>query len=303
MRIGDGAPIVECPSCGPQPARPWTRLGEWTVVSCDRCGLRITWPRPGPEVLARVYAENAYYEDTGMGASAAADWPERARGILGLIPADVRSVLDLGAGEGHLVAALKAVGVEADGIEPSPAGRQAARQIHGLDLGTRLAEAPRKAYDLVTLVHSLEHVPDPPASLAAASAVLRPGGHLFIEVPHADSVELWRPARRRQLLCLPVHLYHFTPETLAPIVRRSGLEIVGLHLYNPDALEWMLSLRGRWRGAAAVSRPEATASPMASAGLPPDAARSRLWRDRVLPWVRRRFPGWKFQVVARRDMG
>jgi hypothetical protein len=122
-------------------------------------------------------------------------------------------------------------------------------------------------------------------------------------VPHADSVELWRPARRRQLLCLPVHLYHFTPETLAPIVRRSGLEIVGLHLYNPDALEWMLSLRGRWRGAAAVSRPEATASPMASAGLPPDAARSRLWRDRVLPWVRRRFPGWKFQVVARRDMG
>jgi SAM-dependent methyltransferase len=299
MRIGNGAPIVECPSCGPQPARPWTRLGEWTVVSCARCGLRITWPRPGPEVLARVYAENAYYEDTGMGASAAADWPERARGILGLIPADVRSVLDLGAGEGHLVAALKAVGVEADGIEPSPAGRQAARQIHGLDLGTRLAEAPRKAYDLVTLVHSLEHVPDPPASLADASAVLRPGGHLFIEVPHADSVELWRPARRRQLLCLPVHLYHFTPETLAPIVRRSGLEIVGLHLYNPDALEWVLSLRGR----AAVPSAPAAAPASAKAGPPPDPGPPRLWRDRVLPWVRRRFPGWKFQVVARRSGG
>jgi SAM-dependent methyltransferase len=250
-------------------------------------------------VLARVYAEEAYYEDTGMGAGAAADWPERARGILGLIPADVRSVLDVGAGEGHLVAALKAVGVEADGIEPSPAGRQAAQQIHGLDLGTRLAEAPRKAYDLVTLVHSLEHVPDPPASLADASAVLRPGGHLFIEVPHADSVELWRPARRRQLLCLPVHLYHFTPETLAPLVRRSGLEIVGLHLYNPDALEWVLSLRRR----AAVPTAPAAAPASAKDGPPPDPGPPRLWRDRVLPWVRRRFPGWKFQVVARRSGG
>jgi SAM-dependent methyltransferase len=297
MKIGDGAPIVECPSCGPQPARPWTRLGEWTVVSCARCGLRITWPRPGPEVLARVYAEDAYYEDTGMGAGAAADWPERARGILGLIPADVHSVLDVGAGEGHLVAALKAVGVEADGIEPSPAGRQAAQQIHGLDLGTRLAEAPRKAYDLVTLVHSLEHVPDPLASLADASALLRPGGHLFIEVPHADSVELWRPGRRRQLLCLPVHLYHFTPETLAPLVRRSGLDIVGLHLYNPDALEWVLSLRGR------AAFPAAPAPASAQEGPPPEPGPRRLWRDRVLPWVRRRFPGWKFQMVARRSGG
>jgi SAM-dependent methyltransferase len=190
-----------------------------------------------------------------MGAGAAEATLARAKSLIGRIPGPVQRILDFGAGEGHLVAAFKSLGLQAEGVEPSPAGREAARRLHGLALVPEIGA--ENGYDLVTALHSLEHVPDPLAALRHLRGALRPGGFLLAEVPHAGTVEMWRPARRRLILDLPAHLYHFTPETLSAVLRGAGFEVLAVRLTNPDALEWALALRERLR---ARARLEPTAS-------------------------------------------
>lgn len=279
--------IVGCPLCGSGPGRPLAREGPWTVLQCRSCQLRITSPRPSVEQLALLYETN-YFDSRSMGQGAAAGWQDRAKGILSRIPIQPLRALDIGAGEGHFVDALRSLGVTADGVEPSQAGRTAAWQTHSLQL---YAELPvGKTYGLVTFVHSLEHLIDPVCSLRSAVRHLDLGGHVFIEVPNADSFEMWRPSERRKILDLPYHLFHFTPATLSRVVEGAGLRILAVYLTNPAWLEWLLAWRAKWSG-------RATFGGVVAAGrAAPPEARRRAQEGMAL--LRRISPGWKIQLVA-----
>ena len=293
---------VCCPLCGIRPSRPWTRDGGWTVVRCSGCDLLITWPRPDDSTLAGIYGDQRYYEGRSMGCCARAAWTQRARAILETLGFSLRSVLDFGAGEGHLVNALREMGLAAEGIETSPFGRAVARRMYDLELRAEVPADPCGQFQLVTLIHSLEHVADPVGTLTELRALVEPGGMVFIEVPHAGSVDIWWPRRRREILDLPLHLYHFVPATLVRVVERAGLRVVEVRLSNPDILEWALKKRARWRnvegaGEGIAGGAEAGWSPSNTA---PGSVRS-LWASRMLPWIRRHFPGGKLQLLATRS--
>lgn len=59
---------------------------------------------------------------------------------------------------------------------------------HG-DAAEILTHRDAGAYDAVHSSHCLEHMPDPAAALAQWWALLRPGGHLVVVVPHEDLYE------------------------------------------------------------------------------------------------------------------
>ncbi|MFF9894307.1 class I SAM-dependent methyltransferase [Streptomyces longispororuber] len=131
--------------------------------------------------------------------------------------AEPESWLDVGTGPGHFPAAAKDVlpYTAYDGTDPGPAVEAArdAGHVEEAHRGRLPDLAPRLAgrYDVVSMVHHLERVPDARAELAAARTVLRPGGHLLIEAfdPGSRSARLlgrwWLPragARRPHLLPL-----------------------------------------------------------------------------------------------------
>jgi SAM-dependent methyltransferase len=285
--------IVDCPLCGKSPARLWRRENEWSVVRCRGCALLRTWPPPDAATLRALYASGNYYDARSMGASSEAAWVGRAGEIVGSLPRRPSTVLDFGAGEGHLVHALRARGLRAEGVEPFPAGREAARERYGLELLEALPADRR--FDLVTLVHALEHVPEPVSTLTRLREVLEPQGLVFVEVPNAASVDMHRAVRRREILDLPVHLFHFSPETLVRVIERAGLQVIELRLSNPDALEWLLARRQPPAAVTAPQPPSAAAAPVVHH---PSVLR-RAWR-RFLPWLRSRLPGSKIQAVAAR---
>jgi len=287
--------ILECPLCGQAPVRPWRREGPWTVVRCRGCGLLRTWPPPDGATLASLYGSGFYYEDRSMGAASEAAWVDRAWEIVESLPRRPASVLDFGAGEGHLVHALRQRGLAADGVESFPAGRLAARERYGIEL---LEEPPPHGrFGLVTLVHALEHVAEPVATLARLARLLEPGGQMFIEVPNAASIDMHRSSRRREILDLPVHLFHFAPGTLERVIEKAGLKTLDLRLSNPDLLEWLLARRpAPPPGSTASGGPTSAARP---AVHPPSVVRAS-WR-RLLPWLRQRLPGSRIQAVAARS--
>jgi SAM-dependent methyltransferase len=137
-------------------------------------------------------------------------------------------LLDAGAGRGRFVAAARAAGYDAVGIEPSARGTGAAS---GLDTAVRRvsieeAEIEPSSLDLVTLWHVLEHLDDPGGALSRIAAWLRPGGALVVGVPNLDSVQARIAGERWFHLDVPRHRVHFTAAGLRELLGSRGFAVL-----------------------------------------------------------------------------
>jgi len=218
--------------------------GEFSVVVCAGCGLaRVQpWPERPMDWYPTAYQQHTAQTVTGRAVEAAirstATRPMPAalrRAATAVVPdADMggalapgATLLDVGAGNGTAVRALRAAGVDAHGIEPA-SGAVAAAQAGGAETvveGT-LEDNPLadRRWDVVRLYQTLEHMPDPVASLEAARALLAPGGRVVIGVPNfgATGRRVFGPSWDG--LELPRHLHHFTRASLTAVLARAGLQ-------------------------------------------------------------------------------
>ena len=235
-----------------------------------------------------------------MGSEARGAWMHRASAILDASGERSPRVLDMGAGQGHLVHCFRSMGFTADGVEPSPAGRAAARELYAIDLFDRVPTDRETTYSLATLIHSLEHARDPVGLLEDVRRILQPGGTVFIEVPNAESIEMWVPRRRREILDVPAHLFHFVPRTLTLMVERAGFRVTEVTLSNPRPLERAFSFWAGIRASRTGGATKASQATTTTSAQGREATTTRAWwRARALPAIRASFPGWKFHVVAR----
>jgi SAM-dependent methyltransferase len=162
-----------------------------------------------------------------LGAASKAAHAGRLLRRVGLRPS---SLVEIGCGDGALLAALAARGVAQvyDGFELSApaaaiaAGRgiPGARRIEAYD-GTRVP-AGDGAYDLAVVSHVLEHVPDPAALLAEAARVAR---FVLVEVPLEDNRSARRPAKVAEARSIG-HIQSFSREAVAALAHGAGLRIV-----------------------------------------------------------------------------
>lgn len=225
--------IAHCPGCGSGQIRPAI---EPDIGQCSACHLYFRNPRPTQVEIARSY-------DTG-GTFAAWQEEEPARAEmwkrrLALVQrhASGRRLLDVGTGDGRFLATAQAAGFEVVGTEVSESGAAYARQrgfeVH-LGQVTEL-DLPNDNFDLVTIWHVLEHVPDPGAVLRKEHALLRPGGILAVAVPNEENFfvrQRFGKAKASPFAPLQfggeIHLSYFRPATLRSAIRAAGFELLEL---------------------------------------------------------------------------
>jgi len=161
-----------------------------------------------------------------------------------------KHVLDVGCGGGILAESMAARGARVTAIDMAQASLAVARihlQVTGLEVeylqSTAEAHAADRpgAYDAVTCLEMLEHVPDAGQVVAACARLVRPGGQVFFSTinRNAKAFALAILGAEYVLRLLPRGTHRYAklirPSELAGWIRDGGLELVGfagMH-YNP----------------------------------------------------------------------
>lgn len=236
--------LEHCPACGGEKNSRWydfqSQRGDvFTVCSCGDCGHAYINPQPNFDELAPYYQDG--YRPYDAPEARVAEMVDEAQrtGLLRHVRlhAGMR-VLDYGCGSGDFLSAATRLGVQAVGIEPSLLAAERARSLdlevyHGT-LETIDRESLGEAFDLITLNHVLEHVPDPPGLLAQLRGLLKSDGLIWVAVPNAGCRtsrvlrENWHSAE------LPRHLHHFTSESMQRCVSSAGLMLSRLTTQTPS---------------------------------------------------------------------
>ena len=163
------------------------------------------------------------------------EFVERAAGLAGL------DVLDVGCGGGLLAEAMARKGARVVGLDLASDLLQVAK-LHALETGVQLdyglesaedhARNHAAAYDVVTCMEMLEHVPDPAAIITALAQLVRPGGQVFLSTinrtPRAYAMAILGAEYLLRLLPPGTHTYEkfIRPSELSAWAKAAGLTVV-----------------------------------------------------------------------------
>ena len=198
--------------------------------------------------------------------------------IVGLVPRTVRSVLDVGCGEGAFMGSLRSARSDCtvEGIEPNAAAAQAARR-QGFKVTTGLFPGDlqdRARFDCVVFNDVLEHMPDPWSVLRLTRELIHPRGWVIASLPNLRNLDtlsdliLGGDFRYRGHGVLDVtHLRFFTMVSAQRLFREAGFDVrsvTPLHLLPSRKLRLFASVcgiaipwlrrEGRWRQFAIVAQ-------------------------------------------------
>lgn len=242
---------MECPICEYPNTVPRYRMrdrffgateDEFVLHHCSSCELLFLREAEVVERLTDFYPDGYWWQEQGR----LGGWERRYRewmvrhDQLGFLKKCVSAqagqrLLDIGCGSATFVRMALEDGFEAFGHEPG----EEARRIAELEVPGRVsdlseqdrAEAGEK-YDVITLFHTLEHIPSPFRYLKTVRKLLKPGGRLIVQVPNSESLQAAIFRDRWYGLDCPRHLYNYSTFSVLHLLGRAGYSIRGLEYFS-----------------------------------------------------------------------
>jgi SAM-dependent methyltransferase len=258
--LADAAEPRDCPACGAPPGpRLFTSYDGHGFHACSRCETwfvprRIDWAlferffAECPEAAALSADANRHRAGTQADADAARFGGYFAD-LAPLLPAGPRRYLDVGCAVGHSLAAARAAGFEAHGVEADADARAVAGARH--TVVATLDALPPGRYELVSLWETVEHLADPLAMLEACRERLADDGMVAFTLPNLDAAS----ARLLREECgfvyggfnHPGHVNLFSRASFAALLERAGLALVGTRGLFSDAPNTLIARLFRTR--------------------------------------------------------
>jgi len=251
----DGRNLVEqldaCPLCSGTAFRELPTPGHWIgedifssgagrfgLRRCQGCSLAFVNPRPSMALL------NAFYDcDTYDCHSPESGSTKTAQFLLECVerhgPYQSQRFLDFGCGGGYLLRAAMRNNWNAFGYD---VGRRALASCNaqGLSVTDNLAAFDSSSFDVVFLNHVFEHIAEAQNVLSLCHRLLSKSGKLFIIVPNLAGMRarLSFPFLSRRFnvderhRAFPIHLFYFTPRTLAKTLQKNGFRVTALETFG-----------------------------------------------------------------------
>ncbi|EDM45343.1 hypothetical protein SCB49_06037 [unidentified eubacterium SCB49] len=196
--------------------------GEFFTLKYDsEKEMLITTPQPSVASLPSYYESEDYISHT-----------DKKKGLFAFLYQTVKSyslknkvnlistlnngtgnLLDIGAGTGDFLTVAKQNNWNVSGIEVNEQARNLA-QKKGIHLLADIEDSGSKKYDVITLWHVLEHIPDLEKMCAKLESLLTDNGHLIIAVPNYKSFDAIYYKEHWAAFDVPRHLWHFSQNSM-----------------------------------------------------------------------------------------
>ncbi len=200
-------------------------LTSLRIVRCLKCGLIYSYHKESIKTIYQRYRnlkDDVYVsQEKGRRIS--------ARILLNKITKYKRKgrILDIGCATGFLLNEARKMGWEVYGVELSEWAVNFGREKLNLNIFAGVlkeANFPYNYFDAIALVDSIEHLPDPKATLEEVRRILKPNGILCISTPDIESF-LSRILRAKWWGIQQSHLFYFSKKTLSRMLDATGFKV------------------------------------------------------------------------------
>ena len=217
---------------------------EFQLLENETYGFLETFPRPNEYQLPEYYKTDDYISHT-----------DSRRNLFEMVYHAVRNVslkrklklinslsqsrdngnntrkkilLDIGCGTGDFLQTVQRDAWSVFGIEPNERAREIANKktkgsVSGVE---QLVKFKSHSFDVITLWHVLEHLPNLESQLSEFKRLLKPNGTLVIAVPNYKSYDALYYKDFWAAFDVPRHLWHFSQESMSKLVSTQNFKII-----------------------------------------------------------------------------
>ncbi|WP_109302044.1 bifunctional 2-polyprenyl-6-hydroxyphenol methylase/3-demethylubiquinol 3-O-methyltransferase UbiG [Aquimarina sp. AU474] len=133
-------------------------------------------------------------------------------------------LLDIGAGTGDFLVNAKKSGWTVLGTEPNEQAKKLAEN-KGINLERTTLDFKDKTFDVITMWHVLEHVPNVENQIREIKRLLKPNGYVIIAVPNFKSYDALYYKSFWAAYDVPRHLWHFSKTTIQKLFGEQQIEL------------------------------------------------------------------------------
>ena len=201
---------------------------EFELRHDEDLDMLVTFPQP--EILDTYYDSDDYisHTDAKKSLTEKAYQIVKSRNLhhkLKLInrhASTKKTMLDVGAGTGDFLNYAKRNMWQVSGVEPNEKARLKAAE-KGIFLKAGIDEFKDSSFDVITLFHVLEHLPNLNHQITRLNQLLNVGGVLIVAVPNFKSFDACHYKKYWAAFDVPRHLWHFSQSAISKLFSKHNL--------------------------------------------------------------------------------
>jgi len=194
--------------------------------------MLITSPQPSLENLGKYYESEDYISHTDNKRSLFEKLYHFIKSIalknkLNLINSlqpNKGRILDIGSGTGDFLSVAKNDGWQTIGVEPSDRAKTIAKS-KGISFVEETSELENHSFDVISMWHVLEHVPDLDKQIKELKRLLKPTGTLIIAVPNFKSFDAKHYGKFWAAYDVPIHFWHFSKTAIKLLFEKEEMKL------------------------------------------------------------------------------
>ncbi|MBJ2174133.1 class I SAM-dependent methyltransferase [Aureibaculum sp. A20] len=198
--------------------------------------LLVTTPQPKEEELGKYYESESYISHSDTKKSVVDKLYHSVRNytikkkvkLINAFNADEKTILDIGAGTGDFLAACQIDGWKVTGVEPNEKAVEILNSKLGsfkVQIFSDIYELNSESYDVITMWHVLEHVPNLREYIAKLKLLLKPNGTLIVAVPNFKSFDANHYKEFWAAYDVPRHLWHFSRKSISDLFGQENMKV------------------------------------------------------------------------------
>jgi 2-polyprenyl-3-methyl-5-hydroxy-6-metoxy-1,4-benzoquinol methylase len=209
---------------------------EFQLIYNEELDMLETFPQPKAEKLSDYYESEDYISHTDTKRNVLEFVYHAVRQIalkrklklINSFNSETKQLLDIGCGTGDFLETALKSNWTITGIEPNAQARAItnSKTNNAVFETEQLDKLKPNSFDVITLWHVLEHLPDLEQQIKLFKSLLKPNGTLVIAVPNFKSYDAHYYKSFWAAYDVPRHLWHFSKTAISKLVKKENMKLV-----------------------------------------------------------------------------